>query len=150
MKKRLLSFLFVCTLTIACLSGCKGQDQGLPSIDWESVLADMSPEMAQAIEAYRSHSLPDTVTTYRLACIDDDDIPECFFGGEKGINGWLSYHDGRVDECMTRNYADRILYDEKSHYICFYTGVRNKNLVTDSFDYFKFENDGTFENIGYA
>ncbi len=157
MKKGLLSFLFVCTLA-ACLSGCGKQEEtpeiappkdGVYTAEYLGLSPDAS-ELELALAAYASYPLPETVDCYHLAYIDNDDIPECFFGGENGVNGWLSFHDGLVAECWTKNYADKILYDEKSQYICFYNGVRNKKLITDSFDYFKFESDGTFDNAGYA
>lgn len=152
MKKRLMVCIFIGALTLACLSGCNKQSQGTDAsredIDIPVYPKDLTLE--QAVDAYAAYSLPDTVSTYHLAYIDDDDIPECIFGGEKGVNGLLTLHDGALLECWTEDFADKILYDEKSRYICFYSGVRNKNLLTDVFDYYKLEEDGTFKNVGYA
>lgn len=162
MKKRLLAFIFIGTLISACLSGCKNQNEETDvsrGVSGEAAVQTNpdaprfpggGPTPEQAVNAYADYSLPDTVSTYHLAYIDEDDIPECIFGGEKGINGLLTFYDGTLIECWTKDYADKILYDEKSRCICFYSGVRNKNLITDVFNYYKLEEDGTFENVGYA
>lgn len=161
MKKRLLAFIFIGTLISACLSGCGKQKEGA-GIFWDVPIEagvqenpdaprfPGGPTLEQAIEAYAAYPLPDTVSTYHLAYIDEDDIPECIFGGEKGINGLLTFYDGTLLECWTKNYADKLLYDEKARCVCFYSGMRNNLLITDVFDYYQLGEDGTFENVGYA
>ncbi len=157
MKKGMLLVTLVGVLVIVCLSGCerlkKKEEASKETSFIEEDKSSEDPtvqERAKAVKAYEKYTYPDYTDTYRLVCLDEDDIPECFFGGAKGVTGWLTYHDGKVEECWTGDYADKIYYDEKQNVVCFYTGEKNDKLKFDVFNYYKLENDGTFENIGYA